>query len=484
MSLSPSICSTADVTLTSSSGALTNPSITPVGMFLVGDTKTLHAATWTGSPTITRTWEKQTGSDPWQSIGSYADNDTIGTTQGNVSLSDIGYRFRLKDVNGDTSQIAYSRPTAVLNMVAPAGLVGAPSDSEVDLAWDAVDGAESYNIYRDGVLLANSATNSYADTTAINSTNYSYAIAAVHGTTESARSASVTAVPMWIVSGLDLDANTDTSLTVTWSCNVPGPSNFDWEIQETGGDWSSLINNGIVDGGDRSLGITGLTPSTAYDIRVRAHDGSNFGNWDELDNKSTSAGLDFLAKYLFAGGSIADTSGNGFDLTNNGDVVQNDGRVDFNASNFLSNASLEWTAAEMTMCGWFNTTVGDAVQFLMARSDASANAGAILSWVDGSIHFYVGSDEVDIAASYPTDGTWFFVALRVKASGEMQAWFNGTASGLGSTTLPTTTGYPLVIGADANASAGLLGSAGKVQIFASAITDAQIAAIYAAGPPA
>ena len=110
--------------------------------------------------------------------------------------------------------------------------------------------------------------------------------------------------------------------------------------------------------------------------------------------------------------------------------------------------------------------------------------GALPSVLEGCTRLRQGADEVDIAASYPTDGTWFFVALRVKASGEMQAWFNGTASGLGSTTLPTTTGYPLVIGADANASAGLLGSAGKVQIFASAITDAQIAAIYAAGPPA
>ena len=69
---------------------------------------------WPGTPSITRTWQKQTGSDPWQDIGSYADNDTIGTTQGNVSLDDIGYRFRLKDVNNDTGQIVYSAPTSAL----------------------------------------------------------------------------------------------------------------------------------------------------------------------------------------------------------------------------------------------------------------------------------------------------------------------------------------------------------------------------------
>ena len=64
----------------------------------------------------------------------------------------------------------------------------------VNIKWDAVVNAQSYNIYRDGVYIADTKSLSYTDSGLSSDTEYSYCVAAVYNGKEYERSAVVTAV--------------------------------------------------------------------------------------------------------------------------------------------------------------------------------------------------------------------------------------------------------------------------------------------------
>jgi poly(3-hydroxybutyrate) depolymerase len=68
---------------------------------------------------------------------------------------------------------------AVKNLVATA-----KGETSIGLTWDAVEDAQSYNIYRDGAKLANVKTNSYEDSNLTHNTTYNYTVAAVYSNVE------------------------------------------------------------------------------------------------------------------------------------------------------------------------------------------------------------------------------------------------------------------------------------------------------------
>lgn len=71
------------------------------------------------------------------------------------------------------------------------------SYSEINLSWDAVTDAVSYNIYRNSVYIANTTSTAYSDTSLSPSTSYTYQVASVDsGSVASALSDSVTATTM------------------------------------------------------------------------------------------------------------------------------------------------------------------------------------------------------------------------------------------------------------------------------------------------
>ncbi len=70
---------------------------------------------------------------------------------------------------------------------APSGLTGESGDSVIELRWEAVGGAETYNVYRDTSSIGSNArplsegvsSRSYDDTDAENGTTYLYRVTAV-----------------------------------------------------------------------------------------------------------------------------------------------------------------------------------------------------------------------------------------------------------------------------------------------------------------
>ncbi len=111
---------------------------------------------------------------------------------------------------------------------APSGLGAVPQDGAAQLNWEAVDGADTYRVYRDtssGIDVSSSALDtgidqtSYTDGTAENGTEYVYAVSAVASeggeSAESDASGEAEAIPFAAPSGL-AGTSGDSEVTLSW----------------------------------------------------------------------------------------------------------------------------------------------------------------------------------------------------------------------------------------------------------------------------
>lgn len=95
------------------------------------------------------------------------DNHSVPTYSGDDKNMFSIYVYNMKEL------------AAVKNLVATA-----KGETSITLTWDAVEDAQSYNIYRDGAKVANVKTNSYEDSNLTHNTTYNYTVAAVYSSVE------------------------------------------------------------------------------------------------------------------------------------------------------------------------------------------------------------------------------------------------------------------------------------------------------------
>lgn len=119
----------------------------------------------------------------------HSSNDLIGPSVNNFEQHMIFVQATIASVASLSSQLP-----------SPENLVAISGDMQVDLAWDAVEGAASYNIYRNSEPspYANAPQASYLDTDVMNGTSYSYYVTAIFEDSgeESGPSNPVTVIPM------------------------------------------------------------------------------------------------------------------------------------------------------------------------------------------------------------------------------------------------------------------------------------------------
>jgi len=157
----------------------------------------------------------------------------------------------------------------------PTNLVAtAVSSTEIDLTWDAVTGADTYNVYRSTTelgtytLISSPATNSYNNTGLTGGTTYYYKASTVNGAGEGALSAVA-------------NATTDTPLvqvqiTTTWDI-AGGNLVLDLPLADAGTEWvfsdgsiltgaSINTNKALLDGTDQLITIRATSFSTVTGI--------------------------------------------------------------------------------------------------------------------------------------------------------------------------------------------------------------------------
>lgn len=109
----------------------------------------------------------------------WADTTTDGVAGpggGSLQTVDSGEDYRLiVFANGDVRGV----PINAQAPATPTGLVATPTVRRVNVSWDSQVDAVSYNLYRDGNLVANVSTPSYRDTDVVLSQAYAYTVRAI-----------------------------------------------------------------------------------------------------------------------------------------------------------------------------------------------------------------------------------------------------------------------------------------------------------------
>ncbi|MCL2488429.1 MAG: hypothetical protein FWE80_07075, partial [Oscillospiraceae bacterium] len=153
--------------------------------------------------------------------------------------------------------------------------VTAKSAVSISLAWDAADGAESYNIYRDGVLIETVTGTTYTDGGLDYDTTYTYEIAAVNYAGESDRSDPVSATtnpqdlePPTVPLNLSVISVRANSVSLTWDASDDNDMVAGYDIFRDGVKVNSALITGL------SYTDIGLSPETTYSYQVEAVDAS------------------------------------------------------------------------------------------------------------------------------------------------------------------------------------------------------------------
>ena len=163
---------------------------------------------------------------------------------------------------------------------APSGVAAnTPGCSPVTLSWNFVAGAASYNVYRKlnggsyGTPIGNSFTTGYSDLTAINGSNYVYAVTAVAACGgESAKSIdSNVASPssnLACVITPPVNVSTGFGFTPTFTLTTINTASYQWQFSANGGlNWLNVTNG---TGGTTASYVTGITTTNMNGYQYRA----------------------------------------------------------------------------------------------------------------------------------------------------------------------------------------------------------------------
>ncbi|MBI5770849.1 MAG: hypothetical protein HZA93_23935 [Verrucomicrobia bacterium] len=216
----------------------------------------------------------------------YRDGAEIDEISGNsyddIVASGASHTYQVKAVGeSGTSGFSNSDTGYAAALSAPTG-ISATDNTDMDkvtVTWSAVAAADSYNVYRDGTLIASGLTAStYDDTTATVNVGYAYNVKAVvtgvetsaYGTSDNGMRLLISAPTGVAATDTDLD-----QIDVSWSAATGAASYEVWR-----------------DGTQLATGLTGLsytdssvTVNVTYSYQIKAvHSASNVSNLSTADN--------------------------------------------------------------------------------------------------------------------------------------------------------------------------------------------------------
>ncbi len=239
-------------------------------------TSTSASVTWpavTGAASYDILYGTSSSSLTSSSLNAVSPKIITGLTAGTT----YHFAIRAKNTVGAGTNVTSSSASILMSASAPTGVVATAGASRVDLSWNTVATATSYNIYRGTTsgshtqIASNVTTLTYADTdvTLVNGTQYYYVVRAFNGA-ESTNSSEVTAKPIATPSFDSLVA-TNSSITFTWTTPA-GATAFDilYRTNPTGA-YTTLSNK------TSGFAFTGLTANTTYYFVLKAKNTTGTG---------------------------------------------------------------------------------------------------------------------------------------------------------------------------------------------------------------
>ncbi|MDX1683872.1 MAG: fibronectin type III domain-containing protein [Saprospiraceae bacterium] len=180
--------------------------------------------------------------------------------------------------------------------------------------------------------------------------------------------------------GLSVSGITQTSATVSWN-SVSGANTYDLEYKvNTGTSWTRVSTSST------SYNLTGLSPGTTYDVRVRAVCSGSTSNWSGIVTFTTDAGSCNIPSGLSISNissSSADASWNSVSGANSYDLQH---RVSPNGSWVTNNT----TSTSYSLSGLSSSTTYD-VRVRSVCSGSTSNWSSIVSFTTDAPSSYCSS---------------------------------------------------------------------------------------------
>ena len=234
--------------------------------------------------TVQISWQAATDNVGTTGYNIYRNGVLVGTTT-NTTFTDTGlsdatayqYAIAAYDAAGNVSVLSGTASVTTPDGTAPSVPVNVQatpvSGSEIDLTWQsAVDntGVVGYNLYRDGVLIATIATNTYVDSGLNDATTHYYAVSAFDAAGNvSAQSDIVSATtpdntPPSVPLGVSAIAQSGNSAQVTWQSATDNVGVVTYNIYRNGSLIATVAGTTYAD--------TSLSDATSYSYTVVAVD--------------------------------------------------------------------------------------------------------------------------------------------------------------------------------------------------------------------
>jgi fibronectin type 3 domain-containing protein len=224
-----------------------------------------------GDAKVTLSWGSVSGATSYQVTrnGSVLATTAVPSLVDSAVTNGLTYTYTVIAI-GPSSQSAPTAPVsatpAAVVVGAPTGLTGIAGDRIATLTWNTVANATGYRLYRDGVLVASPAGNSYTDSGRTNGVPYAYTVSAIVSGVETAKSAPVSVTPFVLTpaapTGLTATGgNAQVSLSWTASANATGYVVYRGATPVSTQSGTTFLDSGLVNG-------------TAYSYTVVATNGS------------------------------------------------------------------------------------------------------------------------------------------------------------------------------------------------------------------
>jgi fibronectin type 3 domain-containing protein len=188
------------------------------------DTPTDLAGTVISSTENDLTWN-ESNPDNAESYNIYRNGQYFDDSRGETFYHDVygappGTDYTVTAYNdvGESAESNYWTSPSSERPHPPTALTGTRITGNVNLSWTNVDDADSYNIYRNGVLIGSSGTNTYDDTSSSDPIQYNYNVTAVNTYGESGFSNTWVAAPISVpYAPINLSGSRDIlSVRLTW----------------------------------------------------------------------------------------------------------------------------------------------------------------------------------------------------------------------------------------------------------------------------
>ncbi|QMV42433.1 fibronectin type III domain-containing protein [Cohnella cholangitidis] len=225
---------------------------------------------------VTVTWDASTGADGYdiEADGRVIDNGNqlSYVDKGLQPLTKHIYRVRAKNAGGTSEwSSAVTQISLPYPPMAPGQLAAQPAIHQITVNWDPVDGADRYEIERDGAILNNGTKTTYTHDGLDPLSGHTYRVRAVNAGGKGPWSPplDVTTHPEKpdIPTNIMMTAD-EAAITLIWY-EVPNAESYDIEINDT-----TIINSTGA-----QFTHTGLSPESRHKYRIRAVNISGRSEW-------------------------------------------------------------------------------------------------------------------------------------------------------------------------------------------------------------